>query len=156
MPPNASMDNLLTFFRSGAWRLIYKLSRIGRKRFFSNTFPVLHQTKATVLGERNSSSYYLVYIGTKPSARGKGYARQLIEHMGDRADREGRPCYLESTSTKNLGLYRRCGYETERQIFIGNESDGGVPLDIMIREPRDCVPNNDIQAAAGSEEVAGV
>ena len=33
-----------------------------------------------MLQERDEQSLYLVYIGTKPGARGKGYARALIEH----------------------------------------------------------------------------
>ena len=37
-------------------------------------------TKEEVLQERDDQSLYLVYIGTKPSARGQGYARALIEH----------------------------------------------------------------------------
>jgi predicted acetyltransferase len=32
------------------------------------------------MGDRDDDSFYLVYIGTKPTARGKGYARKLIEH----------------------------------------------------------------------------
>lgn len=150
--PFANMDTMSTFFQSGVWRLVYKLSRIGRRRFFWETFPTLHKTKVTVLGPRDESSYYLVYLGTKRSARGKGYARQLIEHMSDRADREGRACYLESTSTKNLALYRRCGYETQRHIFIGDENAGGVPLDIMVREPQNREHANGIPAAASATE----
>lgn len=43
--------------------------------------PLLHDTKNEVMGERESDCYYLVYIGTKPNARGRGYARKLIEDM---------------------------------------------------------------------------
>lgn len=137
MPPDANMESILTLCRSGLWRLIYKLSPIGRQRFFWEFFPLLHNTKAAVLGTRDRTSYYLVYIGTRPSARGNGYARRLIEDINVRADAEERPCYLESTATKNLALYRRCGYEVARRIVLGQEGAGGVPLDIMVREPRD-------------------
>jgi GNAT superfamily N-acetyltransferase len=75
------MDDWLTFFRSGLWRLYYQLSSEGRARFFKEFFPLLHDTKHNVMGERDGNSYYLVYLGSKPSARGKGYARKLIEHM---------------------------------------------------------------------------
>jgi ribosomal protein S18 acetylase RimI-like enzyme len=67
--------------RSGLWRLYYKLSVEGKKRFFEEFFPLLHDTKHDVMAERDDDSYYLVYLGSKPSARGKGYARKLIQHM---------------------------------------------------------------------------
>lgn len=74
------MDDLWTILRSGMWRLYYKLCREGKARFYSEFLPLLHETKHEVMGQRDNESYYLVYLGTKPSARGKGYAKKLIEH----------------------------------------------------------------------------
>ena len=81
MPPGKNMDDLYTIVRSGMWRLNYKLSSEGRKRLFHEFLPLLHDTKLEVLGDRDKLSWYLVYIGTKPSGRGKGYARALIEQV---------------------------------------------------------------------------
>jgi len=81
MPPGKNMDDLWTILRSGMWRLWYKLSSEGKKRFYDEFLPLLHDTKHSVMGDRDDDSYYLVYLGSKPSARGKGYARKLIEHM---------------------------------------------------------------------------
>lgn len=75
------MDDLWTIMRSGMWRLRYKLSAEGKQRFYEEFLPLLHDTMHEVLGEREGEAYYLVYLGSKPSARGKGYARKLIEHM---------------------------------------------------------------------------
>lgn len=66
------------------WRLYWQLSAEGRRRFFSELMPLLHDTKLEVMGERDPDCYYLVYLGTKPSGRGRGYARKLIEHMAVR------------------------------------------------------------------------
>lgn len=74
------MDDWWTILRSGMWRLLYKLSREGKARFYNEFLPLLHNTKHKVMGARDDHSWYLVYIGSKPSARGKGYARKLIEH----------------------------------------------------------------------------
>jgi len=63
------------------WRLYYKLSTESKVRFYKEFLPLLHDTKAEIMGERDDDSYYLVYLGSKPSARGKGYAKMLIEHM---------------------------------------------------------------------------
>jgi ribosomal protein S18 acetylase RimI-like enzyme len=80
LPPGKGIDDWWTILRSGTWRLFFSLSREGKARFYSEFLPLLHYTKQRVLGERDGKSYYLDYIGTKPSARGKGYARKLIEH----------------------------------------------------------------------------
>jgi ribosomal protein S18 acetylase RimI-like enzyme len=81
MPPGKNMDDWLTIWRSGMWRLSYKLSAEGRKRFFDEFLPLLHQTKLEVLGERDDESWYLVYIGTKEESRGRGYAKKLIQQV---------------------------------------------------------------------------
>jgi ribosomal protein S18 acetylase RimI-like enzyme len=81
MPPGKNMDDWFTIFRSGMWRLKFQLSAEGNKRFFDEFLPLLHQTKEEVMGDRDDESWYLVYIGTRPESRGKGYARKLIEHI---------------------------------------------------------------------------
>jgi ribosomal protein S18 acetylase RimI-like enzyme len=80
MLPGKNIDDWWTILRSGIWRLLFKLSREGWIRFYKEFLPLLHDTKQRVLRERDGKSYYLVYLGTKPSARGKGYAKKLIEH----------------------------------------------------------------------------
>ena len=82
------MDDTLTCFRSGMWRLQYgcKLSAEGHKRYFSEFVPLLHDTKHEVLGSREDDSWYLVYIGTKPESRGKGFARSLIESISQKVN----------------------------------------------------------------------
>lgn len=45
MPPGCNMDDYYTVFRSGMWRLWYKLTPEGRKRYFDEFFTVLHDTK---------------------------------------------------------------------------------------------------------------
>lgn len=134
MPPGQNMDDLFTIFRSGMWRLNYRLSPEGKRRFFNEFLPLLHDTKHAALGERDDESWYLVYIGTRPSGRGKGHCRKLIEHVTKQADREGRACYLESSNEKNPPIYRKFGFETRRTIHL-QRGDKNVLLDIMVREP---------------------
>ena len=129
------MDDLLTIFRSGMWRLNYKLSTEGKKRFFTEFLPLLHDVKSMVLGNRDSQAWYLVYIGCKPAARGKGYARKLIEDISRRADEEERPCYLESSNGVNVRIYERMGFDVRKKIHL-QRAEEDVELDIMVREPR--------------------
>jgi GNAT superfamily N-acetyltransferase len=98
---------------------------------------------------------YLVYIGVTPAARGRRYARQLIEHVTKKViycldflgaclrrglltyaqcDEEGgAPCYLESSHFKNVPMYERYGFEKKCQIHMGPTTAKPVPLDIMVR-----------------------
>ncbi|KAI9859519.1 MAG: hypothetical protein M1813_006661 [Trichoglossum hirsutum] len=134
MPPGKDMDNWLTILRSGLWRLYYKLSVEGRKRFFSEFMPLLHDTKHDILGERDDHSYYLVYLGSRPSSRGKGYAKKLVQHMTKQADAENRPTYLESSAGANVKYYQKLGFELKRKIYL-SRGEKPVGMDIMVREP---------------------
>ncbi|KAI6832194.1 hypothetical protein KC332_g3447 [Hortaea werneckii] len=135
MPPGKNMDDWLTILRSGLWRLKYQLSPEGQTRFFTEFLPLLHSTKTQVLGpQADEASYYLVYLGTRPSGRGKGYARQVVEFITSRADREARKCYLESSHVVNRAIYRRWGFEVRKNVYLQRGGEN-VELDIMVREP---------------------
>ncbi|KAI1103114.1 hypothetical protein F4804DRAFT_244519 [Jackrogersella minutella] len=125
----------------GMWRLYYQLSAEGRKRYYQELLPVLHNTMVETMGDRANECYYLVYLGTKPSGQRRGYARKLIEQMAAKADSEGRPMYLESSSEKNTGYYKKFGFEAKKDIFLGADSRSPVRLTIMVREPQK-LPNS--------------
>jgi len=144
MPPGQNMDDLLTIFRSGMWRLSWELSKEGRKRLFGEFLPLLHDTKAQVLGDRDDQSWYLVYIGTRPSGRGKGYARKVIEHVTALADAENRACYLESSHAINRIIYGKLGFELKKNIYL-QRAEEHVELDIMVREPKGVVMNDAVK-----------
>ncbi|KAI5820985.1 acyl-CoA N-acyltransferase [Pyronema omphalodes] len=134
MPPGKNMDDWYTIFRTGMWRLYFKLTAEGKKRYFGEFMEVLHQTKVNALGEQDNDAWYLVYIGVTPSARGRGYARKLVEHVTDKVDSEGgAPCYLESSHIRNVSMYQRFGFEKHSRVYLGEQTEKPVPLDIMIR-----------------------
>ena len=80
MPPGKNMDDFCTMLWSGLYGFNFKLSKEGRKRWFDEFLPLLHDTKLDVLGKEDNNSWYLVYIGTKPGSRGKGYAKAVIDY----------------------------------------------------------------------------
>jgi len=134
MPPGKNMDDLFTIVRSGMWRLNYKLTSEGRHRLFNEFLPLLGDSKTQVLGARDDDSWYLVYIGTRVSARGKGYARKLIENVTAMADAEGRACYLESSNDVNPIIYGKMGFEIKKKVYLQRTVET-VELDLMVREP---------------------
>ncbi|KEF55817.1 uncharacterized protein A1O9_08568 [Exophiala aquamarina CBS 119918] len=134
LPPGKGIDDWWTSLRSGLWRMKYRLSKEGKIRFFEEFLPLLGRTKAEVLGDRDEKSWYLNYIGTKPSARGKGYARKLIDYVGNLADTEGLPCYLESSHDINIIIYGKMGYELKKKIYL-QRAPQELRLDVMVREP---------------------
>jgi hypothetical protein len=81
VPPGKQIDGWWTRLRSGMWRLYFQLSPEGKKRYFQEILPLLHDTKAAVLGDRDHDAWYLVYLGTKPSSQGRGYAARLLQDM---------------------------------------------------------------------------
>lgn len=135
MPPGENMDDYLTIFRSGMWRLNYQLSKEGKKRFFDEFLPLLHDTKAQVMAERDDDHWYLVYLGTRPSGRGKGYARKVVEYVTRIADAEGRACYLESSNEVNRIIYGKMGFALKKNVYLQRDPEH-VELDIMVREPK--------------------
>ena len=81
LPPGKNIDDWWTILRSGMWRLNWSLSQEGKERFFKEFLPLLGKSKAEVLGDRDQDSWYLNYIGTKATARGKGYAKKLVQYV---------------------------------------------------------------------------
>jgi len=136
IPPGKTFGNWWHTIRSGMWRLWFQLSVEGKQRFFEELLPLLHDTKQEVLGERDGSDYYLLYLGTKPSARGRGYAKKLLEHMFEKADAEARPMYLESSAAANNVYYKKFGFELKKDIHLGTGDPAPVNLSIMVREPQ--------------------
>ncbi|KAK8080683.1 hypothetical protein PG997_008501 [Apiospora hydei] len=146
VPPGQTMDDWWTTLRSGMWRLYWQLSPEGRRRYYGELLPLLHDTKRDIMGDRDDDCYYLVYLGTKPSGRGRGYAAKLIEDMAVKADAENRAMYLESSSLKNNAYYAKFGFEVKKDIYMGMDdswspSDETTPpppvrMSIMVREPQ--------------------
>ncbi|KJZ79843.1 hypothetical protein HIM_00557 [Hirsutella minnesotensis 3608] len=151
-PPGKFMDDWWTTVRSGTWRLAYQLPAESRKRVFGELFPALHGAREEVLGARNDDAYYLGYIGTKPSARGRGCASKLIRAMADKADAENRPMYLESSSGANNPFYSKFGFSIKTRIELKRGPEP-VYLYCMVREPQPGKLRNSVTESS-SEGVA--
>lgn len=64
--------------------------------------------------------FYLNTVGVQPSLAGQGHGGAIIRHTLDLADVDGQPCYLESSSPRNIPLYERLGFEVIHEIDLPN------------------------------------
>ncbi len=63
--------------------------------------------------------WYLNILGVEPLSRGRGIGRELLRPVLKRADAAGQPCYLETQSEQNVGVYEKVGFRVA--------SEGEVP-----------------------------
>lgn len=81
----------------------------------------------------DSPHWFLALLGVDPDAQGRGVGAALLQVGHDAADRDGRPCFLETFTELNVAYYQRHGYRLVRSTTIA----GGVPIHAMTRPPRD-------------------
>lgn len=67
--------------------------------------------------------YFCNIVAVSPDAQGRGVGRMLFEAVTQRADGEGRRCYLESSKdVPNVAIYQRMGFEMSLEMEC---RDGG-------------------------------
>jgi ribosomal protein S18 acetylase RimI-like enzyme len=54
---------------------------------------------------------YLWFLGVRPEAQGHGVGSRLLKVATDRLDAAAEPAYLETQTERNVGLYRRHGFD---------------------------------------------
>ncbi len=77
--------------------------------------------------------WYLSYLGTDPTAQGRGIGSALMTAVLERADEQGLPAYLESSKKANLAFYGRHGFVTSGDPV---RAAAGPPLFPMWRDTR--------------------
>jgi ribosomal protein S18 acetylase RimI-like enzyme len=75
---------------------------------------------------------YLWFLGVAPAAQGRGVGSALLRAAGARLDAAGLPAYLETTTPRNVALYKRHGYEV---ISEHRARADAPPMWSMWREP---------------------
>lgn len=77
--------------------------------------------------------WFLALLGVDPVTQGRGVGTALLQVGHDAADREGRPCFLETFTEQNVAYYRRRGYGLTGSTTIAD----GVPIHAMTRPAQD-------------------
>lgn len=79
-------------------------------------------------------------LATHPKYERKGAAGLLIRWPFERADKDGKRCYVDSSAI-GYKLYSRCGFEDvgEMRLYLDKYDDTGYGMQrwvAMVREPR--------------------
>jgi GNAT superfamily N-acetyltransferase len=76
--------------------------------------------------------WYLAFVGTRASARGRGLASALISTVTKKCDADGVGAYLESSDPANVPFYEHHGFLVTGEAVIV----GGPRVPLMWRDPR--------------------
>ncbi|KAJ5156458.1 hypothetical protein N7492_009261 [Penicillium capsulatum] len=80
--------------------------------------------------------YFCNMVGVSSLARGMGVGKRLMEDVMAKADREGMPCYLESSKGHpNVTIYEKMGFTLVKEIECVEDGDV-CKLYCMIRNPK--------------------
>ena len=135
--PGASMkDSWYMWFRSGMWRYSYILGKESKHNFLEDYMGKSTGVKYDITKKygHGRDFWYLNFLGTIPSARGKGYSRTLIKYITDQADATKHNCYVESSTAENAGfVYEKHGFITRGILSVNN---GKLNKPCMLREPK--------------------
>ncbi len=75
--------------------------------------------------------WHLPLIGVDPAQQGMGIGSALLRHVLHACDRQQVLAYLEATSSQNLRLYKRHGFEALGRIQVADSP----PIVPMLRKP---------------------
>jgi ribosomal protein S18 acetylase RimI-like enzyme len=77
--------------------------------------------------------WYLMVLGVSPKYQRQGIGSLVLHPVLEQADRDGLPCYLETSTELAVTFYQRHGFEIIRAEPF---SSGGPPFWTMKREPK--------------------
>lgn len=128
LPSGQTERGLVDQLRFGALPMLARQgpAAIGRQIAASGHMDRLHSELM------HSPHYYLSVLGLKPEGQGRGLATPLLAPMLERAEQEGKACYLDTHNEANLGLYRRFGFEVRHEGLMPGSD---VRHWIMVRAP---------------------
>lgn len=131
LPGSGDMEDFLTYWRSGFYKLSWQVGREGRRKIYNELFDMLYEVEEQILGELGC--YTLVYMGTVASGRGKGNVSRLLKYtFENHIDKTGDLGYLECSALSNISMYKKYGFTPVREIHIGS-GNLEAKMHIMVR-----------------------
>lgn len=76
--------------------------------------------------------WYLAILGVDPPRQGRGIGGELMAPVLDRADADGRDCYLDTMKERNVAFYKKHGFD----VIVEDTFAHGPRFWSMLRRPR--------------------
>lgn len=107
LPPGHAPFGVWQILRSVTPSVLFRFGRQGGSRMgaYGRYVDALHRRLVPY------PHWYLEIIGVDPAYHGQGFSSRLVRPVLERIDRERMPCFLETSSSKNVAIYRRFGFE---------------------------------------------
>ena len=118
LKPQYANFNFPRLLRSGMIFVPWILGRSASRRF-SRANKMADRLHAKYAAE---SHWYLFILAVRPDCQRRGVGGALLRHGLARIDAQGLPCYLETTSKKNLDYYPRHGFEMVEHKSLDGEA----------------------------------
>ncbi|MBN2292733.1 MAG: GNAT family N-acetyltransferase [Pirellulales bacterium] len=128
IPPKYVKFNFFRLLRSGMIIVPWILGRAAAKRFSQAMSDAgrLHAKHAP------GRHWYLFILAVAPNAQRRGVGTTLMEHGLARIDGQNLPCYLETSSQKNVEYYPRHGFEMREKTTVAG---GSLGVWAFLRQP---------------------
>jgi GNAT superfamily N-acetyltransferase len=93
------------------------------------------EAQGEILADDVEGVYFCNIVAVLPEAQRRGVGRALMRVVLEKADKEGRRCYLESSRREpNVSIYEKFGFRLVREMLCEDEGEG-VMLYCMTRDP---------------------
>jgi ribosomal protein S18 acetylase RimI-like enzyme len=110
LPPEGFPMDMFRLLRLGFYQFPLKVqwNRIGE------FFKIFNEMEHFHLEDMPNPHWYLFMLGVSPDFQGRGVGSDLIHPVLEQSDREGVPCYLETSTERGVKFYQKHGFEVLR------------------------------------------
>lgn len=117
IPPGQNPAKLRTIIPAGAFKVLKVAGVSGIKKMMVEMPTQSDKFKAQNIGKQKY--YYVFFIATMESGRGKGLATKILKEVTQKAQAEGVPVWLEASSENSKRVYEKAGFEDLGTIILG-------------------------------------
>jgi len=110
LPPEGFPMNTLRLLRLGFYKVPFKV----QWRKVVEYLKLFNEMEHYHVQDMTEPHWYLVMLGVAPGYQGQGVGGLLIEPILAQADRDGLPCYLETSTERGVNFYQKHGFEVLR------------------------------------------
>lgn len=127
LPPHKPRLDNPQLIRAGLWQMAFRAGPGGFSRFLTMR-RMLEERHDVDVGPRH---WYVWLLGVDPPRQRQSIGGALLDSICADADRDGLPCYLDTTNERNLAFYTRHGFAVVSESTLPN----GPPLWTLVRAP---------------------